>query len=258
MDRLADKVVVVTGGAQGIGRACAELVAREAASVVIGDMREDEAEALAEGIRRAGGRALSHAADVTREEDCSGLIDAAVRAFGRLDGLVNNVGWFPRADLESTTNELWHRVLDVNLTSAFFCCKYAAPHLRAGGGGSIVNIGSIHGIQGLPTLLAYSAAKGGLLSMTRTLAGALAGDRIRVNYVVPGWILTDTEIATQKALGIDEDELRRLGEALPLGRHQTAEDVAYAVLYLLADESSQVTGAMLNVDAGISVLPQGT
>jgi NAD(P)-dependent dehydrogenase (short-subunit alcohol dehydrogenase family) len=178
-------------------------------------------------------------------------------SFGRLDGLVNNVGWFPRARLEDMTAEFWHQVLDVNLTGAFFCCKHAVAHLRATGGGSIVNIGSVHGIQGSPTLLAYSSAKGGLLALTRTLAGALARDRIRVNYVVPGWILTETEIALQATLGVDEETLRAQGRSLPLGRHQTAEDVAFAVLYLLCDESSQVTGAMLNVDAGLSVLPQG-
>lgn len=256
MSRLRDKVVVVTGGAQGIGRACSTLLAREGAAVVIGDIRADEGEAVAEEVRREGGRAIARRVDVTREADCAALIDAAVQEYGQLDGLVNNVGWFPRATLEETTVELWHRVLDVNLTSAFFCCKHAAGPLRERGG-SIVNIGSVHGIQGLPALVAYSAAKGGLLSMTRTLAGALARDRIRVNYVVPGWILTDTEIAVQKGLGIDEETLRRQGEALPLGRHQTAEDIAYAVLYLVSDESSQVTGTVLNVDAGLSVLPQG-
>jgi NAD(P)-dependent dehydrogenase (short-subunit alcohol dehydrogenase family) len=255
--RVSSKVIVVTGGARGIGRGCAELVAREGAAVVIGDVQEHEGEAVAEAICQSGGRALSRRTDVTHEEDCVALMEAAVRTYGRLDGLVNNVGWFPRADLEETTAELWHRVLDVNLTGAFYCCKHAAPLLRASGGGSIVNMGSINGIQGLPRLLAYSAAKGGLLSMTRTLAGALAPDRIRVNYVVAGWILTDTEVAVQIEHGLEEDELRRQGEDLALGRHQTVEDVAYAVLYLLSDESSQVTGSTLNVDAGLSVLPLG-
>jgi NAD(P)-dependent dehydrogenase (short-subunit alcohol dehydrogenase family) len=255
--RLKGKVIVVTGGALGIGRACAELLADEGGSVIIADIREDEGEAVAEAIRHSGGQAIAQRADVTHEDDCIALMTTATRTYGRLDGLVNNVGWFPRAALEETTAELWQRVLDVNLSSAFFCCKHGVAHLRASGGGSVVNIGSIHGIQGTATLLAYSAAKGGLLSMTRTLAGALARDRIRVNYVAPGWILTDTEIAVQKELGMGVDDLRRVGEGLPLGRHQTAEDVAYAVLYLMSDESSQVTGAMLNVDAGMSVLPQG-
>jgi len=257
MARLPDKAIVITGGARGIGRACAELMAREGASVIIGDIQEADGEMVAEGVCRAGGRARFQRTDVTIEDDCAALVASAVRAYGHLDGLVNNVGWFPRAALEDTTAELWDRVLAVNLRSAFFCSKHAAPLMRASGGGSIVNIGSVHGIQGLPTLVAYSAAKGGLLSMTRTLAGALARDRIRANYVVPGWILTDTEIGVQRGLGVGEDELRRQGEALPLGRHQTAEDIAYAVLYLLSDESSQVTAATLNVDAGLSVLPQG-
>lgn len=257
MSRLRDKVVVVTGGARGIGRACSTLLAREGAAVLVGDIQEEEAGAVAEEIRRAGGRAEAHRADVTREDDCAALMVAAVRSYGRLDGLVNNVGWFPRAALEETTAELWHRVLDVNLSGAFYCCKHAAEPMRAGGGGSIVNMGSINGIQGLPALVAYSAAKGGLLSMSRTLAGALARDRIRVNYVVPGWILTDAEIAVQKALGKDEAALQELGEHLPLGRHQTPEDIAWAVVYLLSDESAQVTGTVLNVDAGVSMLPLG-
>lgn len=257
MSRLRDKVVIVTGGAQGIGRACSLLLAQEGAAIVVGDIQEAGGEAVADEIRRAGGQARAVRADVTREEDCAALVADAVRTYGRLDGLVNNVGWFPRASLQEMSAELWHQVLDVNLSGAFYCCKHAAAHLRAAGGGSIVNIGSVHGIQGSPTLLAYSAAKGGLLALTRTLAGALARDRIRVNYVVPGWILTDAEIALQKALGVDEETLRAQGRTLPLGRHQTSEDVAFAVLYLLSDESSQVTGAMLNVDAGLSVLPQG-
>jgi NAD(P)-dependent dehydrogenase (short-subunit alcohol dehydrogenase family) len=257
MSRLHDKVVVVTGGAQGIGRACSVLLAQEGAAVVVGDIRGDEGDAVAEEIRRAGGRAEAYRTDVTREQDCAALVSRAIGTYGRLDGLVNNVGWFPRSALQEMTAEFWHQVLDVNLSGAFYCCKHAVRHLQAAGGGSIVNIGSVHGIQGSPTLLAYSTAKGGLLSMTRTLAGALARDRIRVNYVVPGWILTDSEIVIQKTLGVDEDTLRAQGRNLPLGRHQTSEDVAFAVLFLLSDESSQVTGAMLNVDAGLSVLPQG-
>lgn len=257
MSRLADKVVVVTGGGQGIGRACSLLLAHEGATVVVGDIRKEEGEAVTEEIRRGGGTAMAHRTDVTREEECAALMAAADHAYGRIDGLVNNVGWFPRSTLEDMTADFWHRVLDVNLSSAFYCCKHAVGYLRSAGGGSIVNIGSVHGIQGSPTLLAYASAKGGLLSLTRTLAGALARDRIRVNYVVPGWILTETEIALQKSLGVDEASLRAQGRNLPLGRHQTPEDVAFAVLFLLSDESSQVTAAMLNVDAGLSALPQG-
>ncbi len=213
--RMAGKVVVITGAARGIGRGCAELLATEGACVVIGDLDAEAGETAAAAIRAAKGDALFQPADVTREEQCSSLMTSAVGEYGRLDALVNNAGWFPRGTLEETSAELWDQVLDVNLRGAFFCCKHAVPHLRAAGGGSIVNVGSTNGIQAMPNLVAYGAAKGGLLAMTRTLAGA----------------------------------------ALPLGRPQTVQDMAFAVLYLASDESSQVTGAVLNVDAGASMLP---
>lgn len=253
--RMDGKVAVVTGAAQGIGRGCADLLAREGARVVIGDVRAAEGEAAAAAIRASGGDAFFQQADVVQEGQCATLVDAAVAAYGRLDALVNNAGWFPRAELHETTTELWEQVLDVNLRGPFYCCKHAVPHLRAGGGGSIVNIGSINGIQALPNLVAYGAAKGGLLALTRTLAGALARDRIRVNYVIPGWVLSEGELKLHASRGVSEVELRRAGAALPLGRHQTPQDTAFAVLYLASDESAQVTGTVMHVDAGASTLP---
>lgn len=254
--RLADKVVVVTGAAQGIGRGCAEMTAHEGARVVVADVLEDVGRATVEAIRAAGGEATFVPTDVRDEASCAALMEATVRTYGRIDALVNNVGGFPRGTLEETTTEFWESVLSLNLRGAFYCCKFATPHLRAAGGGSIVNIGSIHGVQGAANLVAYSAAKGGLLTMTRTLAGALAPDRIRVNYIIPGWVLTETEIALQAAtMGRSLEDLQRIGEAMPLGRHQTPEDTAYAVVYLTSDESTQVTAALLNVDAGDSMLP---
>lgn len=253
--RVARKVVVVTGAAQGIGYGIADLLAREGAHVVIGDVQQEMGEAAAARIRATGGAAIFQPVDVVAEDQCAALIERAVTEYGRLDGLVNNVGWFPRATLEETTNELWERVLAINLRSHFYCCKSAVPHLRAAGGGSIVNIGSINGLQALPNLVAYGAAKGGLLSLTRTIAGAYARDRIRCNYVIPGWVLTDTEIALHHSRGVSDDELRAAGTALPLGRHQTPTDTAYAVLYLLSDEASQVTGSIMHVDAGATTLP---
>jgi NAD(P)-dependent dehydrogenase (short-subunit alcohol dehydrogenase family) len=253
--RLADKVVVITGAAQGIGRGCAEMVAREGARVVVADLDEAAGKVAVDTIRTSGGEAIFVGTDVLKEDACASLMETTIRSYGRLDALVNNAGAFPRGTLEETTTEFWESVLSLNLRGAFYCCKYAAPHLRAAGGGSIVNIGSIHGIQGAANLVAYSAAKGGLLTMTRTLAGALAKDRIRVNYLIPGWVLTDTEIALQKSQGVSREELQRIGETKRLGRHQTVEDTAYAVVYLTSDESSQVTGVMLNIDAGDATLP---
>jgi NAD(P)-dependent dehydrogenase (short-subunit alcohol dehydrogenase family) len=254
-DRLSGKVVIVTGAAQGIGFGCANLIASEGAAVVLGDLQVERGELAAAKILAAGGRAHFYKADVRSERECSWLVEKTAKTFGRLDGLVNNAGWFPRATLEATTTELWDEVMRVNLRGAFYCCKHAAPVMREGGGGSIVNMGSVCGIQGLPNLVAYGAAKGGLLSLTRTLAGALAEHRIRVNYVIPGWVLTEGELALHKTQGREEETLRKEGEKLALGRQQTPLDTAFAVVYLLSDESSQVTGTVLHVDAGASTLP---
>lgn len=255
MNRLRDKVVVITGAAQGIGFGCARLVGAEGARVVLGDIQTERGEQSAAAIRSQGGDAIFCHADIRNEEQCARLMIKAVEIYGRLDGLVNNAGWFPRASLEETTTELWEQVLQVNLRSAFYCSKHAVPKMRQAQGGSIVNMGSICGIQSLPNLVAYGAAKGGLLSLTRTLAGALSDDGIRVNYVIPGWVLTEGELAIQSAQGHGEDLLRKEGKKLRFARHQKPEDAAYAVVYLLSDESSQVTGTILHVDAGESTLP---
>src|SRR6266849_7729567 len=171
-NRLQGKVILVTGAAQGIGFACARQCAAEGATVVLADIQQDRGEQSASALRNEGHRAHFHPVDVRDETQCAALIDHTVREHKKLDGLVNNAGWFPRATLEQTTTQLWEEVLNVNLRSAFYCCKYAVPRMREARGGSIVNMGSICGIQSLPNLVAYGAAKGGLLSLTRTLAGA--------------------------------------------------------------------------------------
>ncbi len=253
--RLTGKVVIVTGAAQGIGFGCARMAAAEGAFVVLGDIQKERGEEAAAKIRAEGGKVIFHCADLTDEAQSAGLVEAAIRNFGMLNGLVNNAGWFPRARLEETTTELWEKVMQVNLRSAFYVTKFTVPHMRSAKGGSIVNMGSINGIQGLPNLVAYAAAKGGLLSMTRTLAGALAPDRIRLNYIIPGWIATEGELIIQKGEGRGAQDLEKAGKRLPFGRMQTVEDAAYAAIYLLSDESAQVTAAVLNVDAGGSMLP---
>ena len=158
--RVEGKVIVVTGAAQGIGFACARMLAEEGASVVLSDIKQAEGEAAAVRIAAEGGKARFIRADITSESDCARLMDEAALEFGRIDGLLNNAGWYPRATLEETTTELWEQIQQVNLRGPFYCCKFAARHLRAAGGGSILNVGSLNGIQGLPNLVAYSAAKG--------------------------------------------------------------------------------------------------
>jgi NAD(P)-dependent dehydrogenase (short-subunit alcohol dehydrogenase family) len=254
-DRLKDKVAVITGAAQGIGRACAQLCAREGSRVVLADIQDEKGLAVADEIRSLKGESIYQHADVTSEKECSELIKSAIDNFGRIDILVNNAGHFPRATLEETSTELWDQVININLRGAFYCCKYAMPYMRHGGGGSVINIGSINGIQGLPTLIAYSSAKGGLLALTRTLAGAYAKDKIRVNYIIPGWVLTEGELAVHAREGTEEKALKQAGNTMPLGRQQTPEDIALSVVFLASDEASQITGAVLNIDAGVSTLP---
>jgi NAD(P)-dependent dehydrogenase (short-subunit alcohol dehydrogenase family) len=251
--RVQDKIAIVTGGGTGIGEGIATLLAREGARVVVANRSAATGEAVVNRIRDTGGTAFFQPTDVTREAECVALVEAAVREFGRLDVLVNNAGVFPRARLEETTEALWDQIMSVNLKGAFFCCKHAVPALRQGGGGSIINVGSINGYAGAPHIFAYSVSKGGLLTLTRNLARSLAPDRIRVNYLNPGWVITETETRIQALEGHDAEWLEARGPQMPLGRFQAPQDAAYAAVYLASDESSQVTGDALNVGGGVEM-----
>lgn len=249
--RVQDRVAIVTGGATGIGRGISELLAREGARVVIAARNAERGEAAAAAIVAAGGEAAFCPTDVTREADCQRLVAFTVERYGGLDILVNNAGIFPRATLEETTEELWDRIMATNLKGVFFCCKHAVPAMRRRGGGSIINIGSVNGYVGGANLFAYSVSKGGLITLTRNLAAALARDRIRVNWVNPGWVITEKEIEIQAQEGHDADWIAEAGRRMPLGRHQLPEDAAHAVLFLASDESSQITGDSIDVDGGL-------
>jgi len=212
-------------------------------------------------IEANGGRARFHPTDVSKEADCAAVVRAAVETFGRLTTVVNNAGIFPRATLEETTEELWDRIFATNLRGPAFLCKHAVPHLRgaaqSGAGASIVNLGSTNQYAGLPNLFAYSCAKGGLLTLTRNLARALAPDRIRVNIVNPGWVISEGEVVVQSQEGHDAAWLEEMGRRQPLGRHQVPEDAAMACVFLASDESSQITGVEINCDVGRSMPGQG-
>ena len=254
MGRVQDKVAIVTGGGTGIGRGIAEALAREGARIVIANRNEETGEAAARGIRDAGGEAVFCRTDVSREDDCARLAQAAADAFGGLDVLVNNAGIFPRMAIEETTEELWDRIHAINLKGVFFACKHALPRMRERGGGSIINVGSYHGLGGSGNLFAYSVSKAGLLGLTRNIAKSYRPHRIRCNYLIPGWVISEGEIEVQALEGKDEEELKRIGERLPMGRHQTPEDSAHAAVYLASDESFMVTGCVINVDGGSTLI----
>jgi len=256
--RLSGKVALVTGAGSGIGHGCALRLAAEGASVVLADLESRGGEDAADEIVRTGGSAHFQATDVRVEEHCRRAVNVAVRQFGGLDVLVNNAGIYPRSTLEGTTEEFWDQMLAINLKGPFFLCKHAVPFMRQRGGGSIVNTGSVHGLGGAGNLFAYSISKGGLLTMTKNLAVALAHDRIRVNYLIPGWVLSRTEIEIQAKEGRDENWLKNKGEGLPMGRFQTPEDAANIVAFLASDEAAMVTGCVMNGDAGYSVRCMGT
>jgi NAD(P)-dependent dehydrogenase (short-subunit alcohol dehydrogenase family) len=259
--RVEGKVAIVTGGGQvdgpgiGTGKAASILLARHGAGVVLVDREPDRAEVTREDIERAGGRAVVVAGDVTIPRDCERIANSAVREFGRLDILVNNVGVSTPGNVVDMTEETWDQMLDVNLKSVFLVSKHAIPVMAATGGGSIVNISSIGALRsiGFP---AYSAAKGGMISLSQEMAAQHGPQGIRVNVVVPGSVQTPRQRGASAKLGTDLDEVRRLAAAvLPLGQttRGTGWDVGYAVLFLASDEASWITGQMLAVDGGQSV-----
>jgi NAD(P)-dependent dehydrogenase (short-subunit alcohol dehydrogenase family) len=252
--RVQDKVAIVTGGGTGIGRGIAEALAREGAKVVIANRSAETGEAAAQKIRDAGGTAEFLPTDVSREEDCQKLIQAAADTFGGADVLVNNAGIFPRMGIEETDEELWDRIMAINLKGAFFTCKHALPVMRERGGGSIINVGSIHGLGGGGSLFAYAVSKAGMLGLTRNVAKSHAQYKIRCNYLIPGWVVSEGEIKVHSLEGHDEEWLRAQGQRLRMGRHQTPEDSGYAAVYLASDESFMVNGCVLNVDSGDSML----
>jgi NAD(P)-dependent dehydrogenase (short-subunit alcohol dehydrogenase family) len=252
MGRVEGKVAIVTGGALGIGKACAQVLAREGAKVVITDIKEAEGRALAEEITAAGGQARFVRQDVAQEAEWQAVIAATLEAFGRLDILVNNAGIGTSVNIEEETLAGWRHLMSINLDAVFLGTQYAIKAMKGHGGGSIVNISSIEGIIGDPSIAAYNASKGGVRLLTKSAAlyCAKGGLGIRVNSVHPGYIHTPL---IENALAASPD-----GQAMydylvslhPIGHLGEPEDIAYGVLYLASDESKFVTGSELVIDGG--------
>ena len=251
--RLENKVALITGGGSGIGRATAVLFALEGAGVVVSDLRERDALDTVEEIENAGGRATAVASDVAISQDAERMVQAAVQAYGRLDVLVNSAGVHVRNALPegASPEEVWDRVIEVNLKGTYLTSWHAVPEMERSGGGSIVNLSSIMGLVGYPAGMgggfnAYPPSKGGVLQFTRTLAIDSAAKNIRVNCLCPGYVKTNLT----RALTDDPETLRLLESKHPLGRLGRPEEIAYAALFLASDESSFVTGIPLTVDGG--------
>ena len=246
--RVADKVCVVTGGASGIGLATARALAAEGGRVAVADIDEAAAGRAAGGL---GGSAAAFAVDVTDEASVDRLYADVIERFGRLDVCHNNAGILLPGDTDpvSTTLDTWNRLIAVNLTGVFLCMRHQIPHLLASGGGSIVNTASFVAVMGAATpQIAYSASKGGVLSMSREVAAVYARRGIRCNAVCPGPV--DTGMVG--TFLTDEAEWQRRAVHLPDGRFGRPEEIAQAVVYLASDESSWTNGTAFMVDGGIS------
>jgi NAD(P)-dependent dehydrogenase (short-subunit alcohol dehydrogenase family) len=248
--RLRNRVALITGGASGIGRATALLLAREGAAVAIADLDEAGGEEVARLIVEEGGRALFVLCNVTEAADCQRAVRLTVEALGGIDILFNNAGIIRRADVVNTTEGEWDRVMAVNVKAIFLMSRYTVPVMAAAGGGVIVNTGSGWGLTGGRNAVSYCASKGAVVNMTRAMALDHGAQKIRVNCVCPGD--TDTDMLRNEArqLGATEEVFLRQAADRPLGRIGKPDDIAQAVLYLVDDASSFVTGTVLVVDGG--------
>lgn len=251
--RLEGKVALISGAATGVqgqtmgfGGASAWLFAREGARVVLGDINDVLGEQTATQMRDDGFDATYVHLDVTNEEDWVNAIRTTVAAHRRLDVLVNNAGTSARSTVEETTEEVWDAQMDVHAKGVFLGTKHAIPEMRKVGGGSIINVSSMYGIVGSPTVTAYHAAKGASRSFTKAAAIQYAGENIRVNSVHPGY--ADTPLTEQYFS--DPERRKWLIGRTPIGRLGKADDIANGILYLASDESKWVTGSELVIDGG--------
>jgi len=254
MGEFSGKVVIVTGGALGMGKDTAIEFGRSGASVAVADVNKPAGQAVAREIDKAGGKGLFVQADVARAADCKRAVDETVAAFGGVDILFSNVGIQPLEsyrNVEQTTEEQWDRIIGVNLKSRFLMAKYAIPEMRKRGGGVIVNNASVQGIQSMRRVPAYAASKGGDLSLTRQMALDYAHENIRVIAICPGTIDTEMVRTAARAEGGDvEATVKRYGKSHPIGRIGTGKDIANMVLFLASDRASFITGSYFLVDGG--------
>ncbi|MFW9808434.1 MAG: SDR family NAD(P)-dependent oxidoreductase [Candidatus Thorarchaeota archaeon] len=255
MGKLKDRVALITGSASGIGKAIAQLFVKEGAQVVISDIQDELGQELAEEL---GERASFIHADVCSEDDVKGMVDHAVKTYGRLDCIVNNAGMGGvKGEIETVPVEEFDRTIAILLRGVFLGMKHAAPVMKKQGGGNIINISSVAGLRGISQNHPYSAAKAAVIQLTRTVAMELAYYKIRVNSICPGSIVSSifgasTGMSSEESVKTYENLKKLFEKGQPIRRAGLPEDVANAALWLASDDSSFVTGHALVVDGGVS------
>jgi NAD(P)-dependent dehydrogenase (short-subunit alcohol dehydrogenase family) len=250
VSRLSGKVVLVTGGARGIGEAITRLFASEGANVHFCGRNEERGTALEAEVRDAGGVASYAKCDVADEQAVKAWVDGVAAAEGRIDAVINNAGIAPAGPLEELSLDTWNEVVSTNVTSMFLVTRASIPHLRAGGGGTIVNLGSTFGVVGANGSAVYAMTKAAAISLSKSMALELAPDGIRVNALCPGGTETPFIKDWFVATGDPDGTRTWLTEHHPMGRLGQPDEQAKAALFLVSDESSFVTGHALLVDGG--------
>jgi NAD(P)-dependent dehydrogenase (short-subunit alcohol dehydrogenase family) len=252
--KLAGKVAIITGGGSGIGRATAILFAREGARVVVADVAPEGGRETVETIRRDGGEAILVEADVSKADDVVEMVDATIEAFGRIDVLFNNAAVTIPASVVEASEEVWDRTMAIDLKGVFLPCKYAIPHMIRGGGGAVINTASMCGLVASPNQAPYSAAKGGVVALTRQMAIDYAPHNVRVNGIAPSEVRTPMFLGFINRAPDPEAKMRELVARIPMGRVAEPEELARAALFLASDDSSYVTGVTLPVDGGLTAM----
>lgn len=249
--RLSGKVIVVSGGTKGVGKATAEEFARQGASVVIGGRDEESALKSIRVMNTYGAQGIFVHTDLENVRDCRRLFTSGYEAFGRIDGFFNYAGVTPVSPLDSCDEETFDRVMDINFKACFFCCQEAIKFMRECGGGSIVLTGSAHAWGGQKDRAAYACSKGVLLTLMEHISHNYANEHIRCNYLTLGWTPTEGEVSLRNSQGITEAELRRrAADILPMGRMLERADYLEALVYMMSDASQMMTGSTFRITAG--------
>lgn len=249
--RLKDKVIIISGGTKGVGRAFAEVAGREGAKVIIGGRDEQAAKETIENIRTFGSDAMFVYCDLLKVEDCRNLFAAAYEKYGKIDGFFNYAGVTFVSPLDTCDEETFDWIMDVNFKAAFFCCQEAVKYMRKNGGGSIVLTGSAHAWGGQKDRAAYACSKGVLRTLMEHIAHQYATEQIRCNYLTLGWTPTEGEVALRNRQDETEAELRkRAASILPMGRMCERNDYMEALIYLMSDNSAMMTGSTFRITAG--------